>query len=51
MRFCIAQGMDRLGLLMVWFRFLNTRQRGLLTWFETILSEVLSALEPSETLT
>jgi predicted nuclease of predicted toxin-antitoxin system len=38
------------GPAVVWKRLLNTRRRELLAWFETILPDVLAALERGETL-
>ena len=38
------------GPIVVWIRLPNTRRRDLLVWFETILPDVLSALERGETL-
>ena len=38
------------GPAVVWIRLPNTRRRALLTWFETVLPDVLSALERGETL-
>ena len=38
------------GPAVVWIRLPNTRRRDLLAWFETILPDVLSALERGETL-
>jgi predicted nuclease of predicted toxin-antitoxin system len=33
------------GPVVIWIRLPNTRRRELLTWFETVLPDVLSALE------
>jgi predicted nuclease of predicted toxin-antitoxin system len=38
------------GQTVVWMRLPNTRRRELLAWFETILPDVLAALERGETL-
>jgi predicted nuclease of predicted toxin-antitoxin system len=38
------------GPAVVWLRLPNTRRRALLIWFETILPDVMSALERGETL-
>ena len=38
------------GPVVVWIRLPNTRRRDLLAWFETILPDVLAALERGETL-
>jgi predicted nuclease of predicted toxin-antitoxin system len=38
------------GPLVVWIRLPNTRRRELLAWFETVLPDVLAALERGETL-
>ncbi len=38
------------GPVVVWIRLPNTRRRKLLAWFETILPDVLAALERGETL-
>ena len=38
------------GPVVVWIRLPNTRRRDLLAWFETILPDVVSALERGETL-
>lgn len=38
------------GPLVVWVRLPNTRQRYLLTWFETVLPDILAALARGETL-
>jgi len=38
------------GPVVVWIRLPNTRRRDLLAWSETILPDVLSALERRETL-
>ena len=38
------------GPAVVWIRLPNTRRRDLLAWFETILPDVLAALERGETL-
>ncbi len=38
------------GPVVVWIRLPNTRRRELLAWFETILPDVLAALERGETL-
>ncbi|HVJ52994.1 MAG TPA: DUF5615 family PIN-like protein [Aliidongia sp.] len=38
------------GPVVVWIRLPNTRRRDLLAWFETVLPDVLTALERGETL-
>ncbi len=38
------------GPVVVWIRLPNTRRRELLQWFETILPDVVAALERGETL-
>ena len=38
------------GPVVVWIRLPNTRRRDLLVWLETILPDVLAALERGETL-
>jgi predicted nuclease of predicted toxin-antitoxin system len=38
------------GPVVVWIRLPNTRRQTLLAWFETVLPDVLSALERGETL-
>jgi predicted nuclease of predicted toxin-antitoxin system len=38
------------GPAVVWIRLPNTRQRDLLVWFETVLPDVVSALQRGETL-
>ena len=38
------------GPVVIWIRLPNTRRRELLAWFETVLPDVLSALERGETL-
>jgi predicted nuclease of predicted toxin-antitoxin system len=38
------------GPVVIWIRRPNTRRRDLLAWFETVLPDVLSALERGETL-
>ena len=38
------------GPAIVWVRLPNTRKRDLLAWFETVLPDVLAALERGETL-
>ena len=39
-----------IGPVIVWIRLPNTRRRDLITWFEVIFPEVLSALNRGETL-
>ena len=38
------------GPVVIWIRLPNTRRQALLTWFETVLPHVLSAMERGETL-
>ena len=38
------------GPVVVWIRQPNTRRRDLLSWFETVLPDILAALERGETL-
>ncbi len=38
------------GPVVVWVRLPNTRRRDLLTWFETVLPEILAALARGEVL-
>jgi predicted nuclease of predicted toxin-antitoxin system len=38
------------GPAVVWIRLPNTRRRDLLEWFETVLPQILAALERGETL-
>jgi hypothetical protein len=38
------------GPVVIWIRLPNTRRRELLTWFETILPDVLAAMQRGETL-
>lgn len=38
------------GPIVVWIRLPNTRRRELLAWFETVLPDLVSALERGETL-
>ena len=38
------------GPTIVWVRLGNTRRRALLTWFEAVLPEIVSAVERGETL-
>lgn len=38
------------GPVVIWIRLPNTRRRGLITWFETVLPDVLMALARGETL-
>lgn len=38
------------GPVVVWIRLPNTRRRDLLTWFDTVLPDVLAALARGETL-
>lgn len=38
------------GPAVVWIRTPNTRRRDLLVWFETVLPQIVSALERGETL-
>jgi predicted nuclease of predicted toxin-antitoxin system len=38
------------GAIVVWIRLPNTRRGDLLAWFETVLPDVLAALERGETL-
>ncbi len=38
------------GPVVLWIRLPNTRRRDLLAWFETVLPEVLSAIDRGETL-
>ncbi len=38
------------GPVVVWIRLPNTRRRDLLAWFETILPDIVAALERGETL-
>jgi predicted nuclease of predicted toxin-antitoxin system len=38
------------GPVVIWIRVPNTRRQHLLTWFETMLPDVLAALERGETL-
>jgi predicted nuclease of predicted toxin-antitoxin system len=38
------------GPAVIWIRLPNTRRRALLAWFETVLPQILSALERGETL-
>ena len=42
--------LSREGPAVVWIRTPNTRRRDLLSWFETVLPHVVSALERGETL-
>ena len=38
------------GPVVIWIRLPNTRRRDLLAWFETILPDIVTALERGETL-
>ena len=38
------------GPVVIWIRLPNTRRQALLAWFETVLPDILSALERGETL-
>jgi len=38
------------GPVVVWIRLPNTRRQALLAWFQTVLPDVLSAIERGETL-
>jgi len=38
------------GPAVIWIRLPNTRRQALLAWFETVLPDILSALERGETL-
>ena len=38
------------GPAVVWIRLPNTRRRDLLIWFDTVMSQILAALERGETL-
>jgi predicted nuclease of predicted toxin-antitoxin system len=38
------------GPVVVWIRVPNTRRQNLLAWFETVLPDILAALERGETL-
>lgn len=38
------------GPVVVWIRLPNTRRRDLLIWFETVMPQILAALERGETL-
>jgi predicted nuclease of predicted toxin-antitoxin system len=38
------------GPVVIWIRLPNTRRRGLIAWFETVLPDVLLALAHGETL-
>lgn len=42
--------LTEVGPVVVWIRLPNTRRRDLLAWFETILPNILVALERGETL-
>ena len=41
--------LNDIGPVVIWIRLRNTRRRHLLKWFETILPEVVAALERGET--
>ena len=42
--------LSRTGPVVVWIRLPNTRRRDLLTWFGTVLPNVVAAVERGETL-
>ena len=42
--------LNRTGPAVVWIRLPNTRRRDLLTWFGTVLPDIVAALEKGETL-
>ncbi len=48
--FAQRKGLTENGPAVVWIRLPNTRRRELLSWFETALPDILSALERGETL-
>ena len=50
MDFSQRKGLTGQGPAVVWIRLPNTRRRDLLAWFETVLPDVVSALERGETL-
>ena len=48
--FAQRKSMQDNGPRLVWIRLPNTRRRPLLAWFETVLPDILLALERGETL-
>lgn len=42
--------LSRTGPVIVWIRLPNTRRRDLLTWFGTVLPDIVAAMEKGETL-
>jgi predicted nuclease of predicted toxin-antitoxin system len=48
--FAQRKALTDIGPTVIWIRLPNTRRRELLSWFETMLPEILSALERGETL-
>ncbi len=48
--FAQRKNLTRSGPVVVWIRLPNTRRRDLLAWFETILPDILVALERGDTL-
>jgi predicted nuclease of predicted toxin-antitoxin system len=48
--FAQRKNMTKMGPAVVWIRVPNTRRSELLVWFETILPDILAAMERGETL-
>jgi predicted nuclease of predicted toxin-antitoxin system len=48
--FTQRKALTEIGPAVIWIRLPNTRRRELLLWFETMLPDILSALERGETL-
>lgn len=48
--FAQRKALTDIGPAVIWIRLPNTRRRELLSWFETMLPDILSALERGETL-
>jgi predicted nuclease of predicted toxin-antitoxin system len=48
--FAQRKNMTEKGPMVVWIRLPNTRRRDLLAWFETVLPDILVALERGDTL-
>jgi predicted nuclease of predicted toxin-antitoxin system len=48
--FARRKALENTGPTVIWIRLPNTRRRALLAWFDTMLPDVLAALERGETL-
>ncbi len=48
--FAQRKALSDAGPAIVWIRLPNTRRRALIAWFETVLPDIIAALERGETL-